>query len=521
MYEQRITKHSVQSKISATFVKSRQISRNLLSTLKKLASQTAIYGVSSILGRFLNYLLVPLHTVVFLPQQYGVVTEMYAYVAFLIILLTFGMETAFFRFSTKEGNDQKKVFSTAFISVGIVGILFLINSILFAQPIADWLKYPNNTEYVVWFAMIIALDAAASIPLAKLRSLNKAKTFAAINIANVVVNIGLNLFFLKFLMPWLQEGGTNSFADIFFTAETGVGYVFIANLIASTVKFLLLLPVVRGLRSIDLGLLKQMLRYSSPLLIAGLAGMINETLDRILLKRMLYDTMGEESTMRSIGIYGACYKISIVITLMVQAFRYAAEPFFFAQEKEEGSRQLYARVMDYFVWAMAGTFLFVMLFLDLFKYFIPNEAYWVGLKVVPILLIANIFLGVYYNQSVWYKLSGRTVQGAYLAIFGAVITLLINFLYIPEYSYMASAWATFACYGSMMVASFFLGQKYYPVPYNVISNGSVLLIALGLWAASMNLPELPEITRYTANGALMIMFLVSTAIIVQPSKKLL
>ena len=458
---------------------------------------------------------------VFLPQQYGVVTEMYAYVAFLIIFLTFGMETAFFRFSTKEGSDPKKVFSTAFIAVGAVGVLFLANAILFAQPISDWLLYPNNTEYVVWFAMIISLDALASIPLARLRSQDKAKTFAAINIANVLVYVGLNLFFLKWVMPFMQNGGTNSFLEIFFTADTGVGYVFIANLIASSIKFVLLLPVLRGFKGIDFGLLKQMVRYSAPLLVAGLAGMINETLDRILLKRMLYDSMGELATMRLIGIYGACYKISIVIALMIQAFRYAAEPFFFSQEKEKGARQLYARIMDYFVWAMSGTFLFVMLFLDLFKYFIPNEAYWVGLKVVPILLLANVFLGVYYNQSVWYKLSGRTIHGAYLAIFGAIITLVINIIFIPEYSYMASAWATLACYGSMMVASFFLGQKYYPVPYNVVMNGSILAIALVLWMISYYLPEMSIMANYWMRTMLMFLFLLSTAALVRPTKKVL
>ncbi|MFT4524296.1 MAG: O-antigen/teichoic acid export membrane protein [Bacteroidia bacterium] len=458
---------------------------------------------------------------VFIPQQYGVVTEMYAYVAFLIIFLTFGMETAFFRFTTKEGNDPKKVFATAFAAVSVVGVLFLINAILFAQPIADWLMYPRNTEYVVWFAMIISLDAIASIPLAKLRSQDRAKTFAAINIVNVLVYVGLNIFFLKWVMPFMQNGGTNSFLEIFFTADTGVGYVFIANLIASSIKFLLLLPVLRGFRGIDFGLLKQMLRYSAPLLVAGLAGMINETLDRILLKRMLYDSLGEESTMRSIGIYGACYKISIVISLMIQAFRYAAEPFFFSQAKEKGSRQLYARVMDYFVWAMAATFLFVMFYLDVFKYFIPNEVYWEGLKIVPILLLANVFLGVYYNQSVWYKLTGKTMHGAYLAIFGAVITLVINIAFIPEYNYMASAWATFACYGSMMVASFFLGQKYYPVPYNVVMNGSILVIALLLWGISFYLPETSIIANYSMKAVLMILFLLSTAALVRPTKKVL
>jgi len=445
---------------------------------------------------------------------------MYAYVAFLIILLTFGMETAFFRFSSQEENDKEKVFSTSFLAVAAVGILFVINAILFAQPIADQIRYPDNTEYVVWFALIIALDAAASIPLAKLRSENRAKTFVGVNIVNVLVNIGLNYFFLVYLRPWLQNGGDNTMTQIFFSAGTGVGYIFIANLIASTIKFLLLMPVLRKLSAIDWGLLYRMLRYSAPLLVAGLAGMINETLDRILLKRLLFDNKGEAATMAIIGIYGACYKISIVISLMIQAFRYAAEPFFFSQEKEKGSRELYARIMDYFVWAMAATFLVVMLFLDLFKYFIPNEAYWVGLKVVPILLMANIFLGIYYNQSVWYKLSGKTIYGAYLAIFGAVITLIVNIVFIPEYGYMASAWATLACYGSMMVASFFMGQKFYPVPYKVFKNGAIILLALAFWGSSYYLPDMGTILNYAAKGSTLLAFLGVSWILVRPSKNL-
>ncbi|MDP6909805.1 MAG: oligosaccharide flippase family protein, partial [Flavobacteriales bacterium] len=274
--------------------------------------------------------------------------------------------------------------------------------------------------------------------------------------------------------------------DTFYDPSTGVGYVFIANLIASTVKFLLLGPtMLQGLAKPKLSLLKPMLIYSSPLLIAGLAGMINETLDRILLKRILYPDIGEAATMATIGIYGACYKISIIITLMIQAFRYAAEPFFFSQEKEDGSRALYSKVMTYFVWVLAGTFLFVMLYIDVFKYFIPNKAYWEGLKVVPILLMANIFLGIYYNQSVWYKLSSKTGYGAGLAVFGALITLVLNALFIPKYGYMASAWATFACYGSMMAASYVLGQKHYPVPYEVgklvlMIGGAAILYWLSL-----------------------------------------
>lgn len=457
-----------------------------MSVLKKLAGQTAIYGMSSIVARFLNYLLVPLHTAVFIPQQYGVITEMYAYVAFLIILLTYGMETAFFRFSTKEGQEPKTVFSTILTSLASSTSLFILMAIAFAQPIADWLMYPDNKEYVVWFAIIVGLDAISSIPLAKLRSENKPKLFAGVNIANVAVNVALNLFFLKYCLPLVKSGGSNWLTDTFYDPNTGVGYVFIANLIASIVKFLLLGPtMLKGFKKPQLSLLKPMLIYSLPLLVAGLAGMMNEMFDRVMLKRLLYPILGEDQAMFQLGVYGACYKLSIIISLMIQAFRYAAEPFFFSQEKEAGSRELYAKVMTYFVWVLAGTFLFVMLYLDLFKYFIPNEDYWVGLKVVPILLMANIFLGIYYNQSVWYKLTDKTSFGAGLAIFGAAITLVLNLIFIPKYGYIASAWATFACYGSMMVVSYILGRKYYPVPYDLMKIGIMISAAVLLYWASV------------------------------------
>jgi len=457
-----------------------------VSILKKLAGQTAIYGLSSILGRFLNYLLVPLHTAVFLPEQYGVITEMYAYVAFLVILLTYGMETAFFRFSSNADFDKRTVFSTALSSLTATTGLFILAAIAFAQPIADRLLYPENQEYVVWFAIIIGLDALSSIPLAKLREQNKAKTFAAINIANVLVNIGLNLFFLGYCLPLVSSGGGNWLTDTFYDPATGVGYVFIANLIASVVKFLLLSPtMLREYGRPSLGLLRPMLIYAAPLLLAGLAGMMNETLDRILLKWMLIPDIGETATMSKIGIYGACYKISIVITLMIQAFRYAAEPFFFSQEKEAGSRVLFAKVMTGFVWVLSGTFLFVMLYIDVFRYLIPNRDYWEGLRIVPILLLANIFLGMYYNQSVWYKLTGKTGYGAAIAIFGAAITLGVNFAFIPTYGYVASAWATLLCYGSMMVVSYLFGRKYYPVPYEVVKLMACIGSAVLLWAASI------------------------------------
>jgi O-antigen/teichoic acid export membrane protein len=457
-----------------------------VSILKKLAGQTAIYGLSSIVGRFLNYLLVPLHTAVFVPAQYGVITEMYAYVAFLIILLTYGMETAYFRFSNTEGRNEPEIFSTVLASLMVTTLGSVALAALFAQPLAEWLLYPDHREYVLWFVLIIGLDALASVPLARLRAQNRPVVFASVNLINVLVYIALNAFFLLYCLPKVEAGQGNWLTDTFYDPTVGVGYVFIANLVASALKLALLLPfMLRDVARPRLTLLRPMLIYALPLLVAGLAGMVNETLDRILLKRLLIPTLGTEGAMHEVGIYGACYKISIVISLMVQAFRYAAEPFFFAQQKEAGSAALYARIMSWFTWVLSGTFLGVMLYIGMFQRLIANPVYWQGLQAVPVLLLANIFLGMYYNQSVWYKLTNRTGHGAAIAIGGAIITLVVNFALIPTMGYMASAWATLACYGSMMVASYLLGQHYYPVPYQVGRLALFIVAGVGLWALSM------------------------------------
>lgn len=457
-----------------------------MSILKKLAGQTVIYGLSSIIGRFLNYLLVPLHTTasVFSPEQYGVITEMYAYVAFLIILLTYGMETAFFRFSSQPGANHAGVFKTALNSVTATTVVFIAVAIVFAQPIADWLRYSDRKEFVVWFAIIVGLDAVASLPLARLRAQNKAKTFALINVLNVLVNIGMNVLFLLWVVPQGKAGGTDVLTRWLYIPEMGVGYVFIANLTASAVKFLVLLPVMLSVHGrFDRVLLREMLIYALPLLLAGLAGMINETIDRILLKRVLWDIRGEAETLRLVGIYGANYKLSIVISLMIQAFRYAAEPFFFNQQSNTDAPKLYAHVLNWFTLALTSTFLGVMLYIDVFKLFIRNPEYWIGLRAVPVLLLANIFLGIYYNQSVWYKLTGKTAYGAWLALGGAVITIAINVVLIPSLDYMASAWATFFCYGFMMVASYALGQRFYPVPYRPVLLLGLIASAVLVWQA--------------------------------------
>ncbi len=439
-------------------------------SLKKLASQTAIYGLSSILGRFLNYLLTPLWTneAIFSKEQFGVITEMYAYVAFLVVLLTYGMETTFFRFANKPENNSDTVFSTAFLSVFFTTLVFIGLSISYQQNIAYWLMYPEHTEYVVWFALIVGLDAVSSIPLAQLRLLNKAKQFAIINMVNILVNIGLNVFFLFYCKINFDNGNTNWIIDIFYNPNIGVGYVFIANLVASVIKFILLLPYCNNFKfDFSKALYQKMLRYTLPLLFVGLAGIVNETIDRILLKRLLVGKYTLNETMGFLGIYGANYKLSIVITLFIQAFRYAAEPFFFSMEKQENSKVIYAKVMHYFLIVLNFVFLAVILHLDILKYFINNKELWEGLDIVPVLLLANICLGVYYNLSIWYKLSEKTGYGAIISIIGAVATIVLNLAFIPFFGYRGSAWATLLCYALMVIISYYWGQKYYPIPYKI------------------------------------------------------
>ncbi len=490
--------------------------------LKKLAGQTAVYGLPSIVGRLLNWFLVPMYLGIaeFTTNQYGIVTEMYSYVAFLVVFLTYGMETAFFRFSSQEKQDKKKIYSTIIISLFITSGIFISAAFLFDQSIANWLKYPNNTEFVTWFALIVGLDAISSIPMAKLRADNKPLKFGVVNLANIGVNIGLNLFFLAYCLPKFRAEETNWLIETFYNPEIGVGYVFISNLIASGLKFVLLLPdMLKARYGFEISLLKKMFVYSLPLLVFGLAGIANETIDRIMMKKILFDVLGETKTMSEIGIYGACYKLSIIITLFIQAFRYAAEPFFFAQEKEKNSKETYALIMNYFVIVCALIFLGVMLFMDvIMKVFIPNEAFWIGLPVVPILLFANIFLGIYYNQSIWYKLSGKTKYGAYIGIFGAVITIAINYIWIIEYSYMASAWATLICYGSMTVLSCILGQKHYPIKYNFGKIGLYLGLALGLYFLTIILAIPIGVLKYGIHSLIIIAFLGIIYFLEKPKK---
>jgi O-antigen/teichoic acid export membrane protein len=449
-----------------------------MSAIKRLAGQTAIYGIPSILGRVLGYLLVPLYTHVFHADAYGTVNVFYAYASLLKIILTYGMETAFFRFSEQEKDGGKdSVYSTALISLFISSIVFLLLVSLFSGPVAKWIDYPDSGNYVVWFAWILALDALAAIPFARLRAKNKAKLFASINMTGIIINIGLNLFFI-ILCPYLLKHNSNNFISgaigLVYRADWGIEYIFISNLVASAVTLALLLPGIVSVKwKIHPDLWRKMMIYAFPLLFAGMAGIVNETFDRLLLRYLLPGSPEEASF--QVGIYAACYKISILMTIFIQAYKYAAEPFFFAQSKEKNAKETYRSIMNYFIIAVSVIFLATLLYLDdiILPLFLRRNEYWEGRSVIPILLMANLFLGVYYNLSIWYKLTGKTSWGAWLSLIGAIITLGLNFIWIPLssdhmiYGYYGSAWATFICYGAMMILSYLIGQKYFRVNYDL------------------------------------------------------
>jgi len=453
--------------------------------IKKLFGEIAIYGVSSIVGRLLNYLLVPLYTYVFVnPADYGVVSELYAWVAFLIVVLTFGMETAFFKFIQNE-KDKARVFSTSFSALLTLNSLFFFLVLIFNDDIAGLLLYKNHGEYIIMLGAIVSIDAICALPLAQLRAEEKAKKFSIIQLSSIAINIILNLVFLiGYFNPE--------------NPEQGVFFIFIANLLASSVKLLFLSNSFGMITTIDWSLLKRMVFYSFPLAIAGFAGIINETLDRILLKQILFNPENPSSIDHAeaqVGIYSASYKLAMLVTILLQAYRYAAEPFFFNQMKNENRNKIYSQIMNVFIAVVCVVFLLVTLNIDVFKHFIQNETYWVGLKVVPILLMANVFLGIYFNQSIWYKLSGKTHFGAYIAITGAVLTVIINVLYIPKYGFIASAWATLIVYFVQMVLSYLLGQKYYPIPYSL----KKFVIYIGLALALFTIASYLKVNNFTLN----------------------
>lgn len=457
------------------------IGRNPLNPLKRLASQTAIYGLSSIVGRFLNYLLVPLFTYYFAPAEYGVVSEFYAYMGFLAVLLVFGLETGYFRFREGDGSTPAIVYATALRALVLANGLFLLLALSFQDQVANLLQHGEHPEYILWTAAILAMDSVGALAFARLRAENRPARFALIKVIEIGVNVLLNLFFIVYCRQ-AQEADPGSLAGQLWNPAIGVGYIFIANLAASGVKLLLLTPQFRGfLAGFDRELFSSMMRYSLPMVVIGFAGIINEMLDRAALKYLLPHDL--ETNMAQLGIYSACYKLSILMSLFIQAFRYAGEPFFFAYAKEKDARQTYADVLRYFLIFCVFIFLLVTLYLDVFKYFI-GTAYREGLHVVPVLLLANLFLGLYVNLSIWYKLSDRTLMGAGVSLAGAGITVVLLLWLVPRFGYEGAAWAHLACYSSMALISYLLGQRYYPVPYEVKRVLAYILAGIGVYAGN-------------------------------------
>ncbi|WP_019866759.1 lipopolysaccharide biosynthesis protein [Methylovulum miyakonense] len=448
--------------------------------LKKLASQTAIYGLSSIFARFLNYLLVPLLTYSFSAQEYGVVSEFYAYSGFLSVLLLCGFETGYFRFRDKEETGRDTAYSTALIFTMLLNLVFFLGIFFADKQLAGMLNYAKHPEYVWWFGLILTLDAVASLPFARLRAEQKAFRFAGIKLVEIGVTVLSTLFFIVYC-PKLYANNPPPWLGYVYDPAIGLGYVFIANLLASACKFLLLSPQLAGIVwGFNRHLFGRMLRYSAPMVVIGFAGIINEMLDRALLKYLL--PFDFATNMQMLGVYSACYKLAMLMSLFIQAFRYAAEPFFFAYANKTDARDVYAKVLKFFVIFCVLIFLLVTLYIDVFQYFMGEE-FRTGLHVVPVLLLANLFLGVYVNLSIWYKLTDRTGMGAWVSLGGAALTIGLNVWWIPLYGYEGSAWATLACYASMAAASYLLGRWFYPVPYPVMRILGYILLGISLYFA--------------------------------------
>jgi len=422
--------------------------------------------------RFLNYLLVPMHTRLLETAEYGVNTEWYTYVTFLVILLVYGMETGFFSFS--RTTDKNKVYGTAFVSIFTTSTVFIALVIVFSHSIAQWLDYSNHREYVVWFAWILGLDAMTAIPFARFRLDNRPLRFAFYKLCNVIINVLFNVFFL-----WICP----QFADVawiktIYHPEVGVGYIFLSNLIASVATILLLLPdIFRHKTGFDFVLWKRMVAYSLPLMAAGLVGNINEAIDRLMLKYHLPDSV---LPMKQLGIYGANIKIAVLMSLFIQMFRYAAEPFFFNNAKEKDSQKNIAEVMKYFIVFCLFIFLGVTSYMDVIKYFIDPK-YWEGLSIVPVMLLANMCLGIYFNLTIWFKLSNQTRYGLIVSSIGAFICIAGNWLLIPVWGYHASAWIHLVCYAVMISITWWLGKQHYPIPYPLKRIALYVVFALVLY----------------------------------------
>lgn len=431
-----------------------------MANLKVLAKQTAIYGLSSIIGRFLNYLLVPLYTAKLAAASggYGVITNIYAYTALLLVILTYGMETTFFRFSNKEGEDPQRVYSTTLMSVGFTSLLFITLVFIFLSPISEFMGYADHKSYIWVMAITVAFDAFQCIPFAYLRYQKKAIKFAALKLLFIVMNIALNLVYFV-LLPWIYASNPDSVSAIY-DPTIGAGYAFYINLFCTASITLFFWRELKINYVFDKALLKRMLGYSWPILVLGIAGILNQTADKILFP---YIYKGSDAHAQ-LGIYGAASKIAMIMAMITQAFRYAYEPFVFGKSKDKDSKETYAKAMKYFLIFTLLAFIVVIAYLPILKYIIGRD-YWEGLKVVPIVMAAEIMMGIYFNLSFWYKLIDKTIWGAWFSGIGCAVLIAVNIIFVPKYGYMACAWAGFAGYATAMTLSYFVGQRYYPINY--------------------------------------------------------
>lgn len=451
-----------------------------MSTLKKFAGQTAIYGISTVASRILNFFLTPIYTRVYAPKVYGIFTEMYSYASILNALLAFGMETTFFRYLNKKEGQKELIYSNTFLVVAFTSLLFLVSSLIFIHPIAVWMQDGKDTSlanyitYIKFFIWIVVVDALSVVPFAKVRAEGKPGRYSVIKLINVLTFIGLNLVFI-FLIPFIIEHHlifSQSLAAWY--RPQWVGYVFISNLVSSILTFLLLIPELLQLKlTPSKTLLLEMFSYSWPVLIANLSFIINENIDKIFLSQLLPADISNAQ----VGIYGACCKIAIFLSIFIMAFRLGAEPFFFNHAKSKNSGKTYALIMNYFVLAISLIFVGIVANIEILKKFIDHH-YWIGLDVVPILLFGYVSLGIYMNLSIWYKLSDQTKYGLYISGVGAILTIILNVLFIPKYSYMASAWVSLIAYTSMMILSYILGQRNYPIPYDLKRNIAYLILSI-------------------------------------------
>jgi O-antigen/teichoic acid export membrane protein len=457
-----------------------------LSAIKKFAGQTAIYGLSTVISRLLNFILTPIYVSIYPAKVYGIFTVMFSWASMLNAVLAFGMETTFFRYLNKYEHEKQKVYNNTFIAVAAISLVFLAFAVLFIDDIAKWMQLEGDYDtdyaiYIKYFIYILISDALAVIPFAKVRAEGKPIRYSVIKFANILTFIGFNLLFIFVIPAIIKQHLPGENLVVSWYRQGWVGYVFLSNLIASLLTLVLLLPELLQLRlKFDGKLLKEMALYSLPVLVANISFIINENIDKIFLKQLLPSGIAEQE----VGIYGACCKIAIFLSIFIQAFRLGAEPFFFSHSKNKNAGETYARIMNYFIIAVCLIFVFLAANIEILKYFIKGDdpaqkaLYWSGLRIVPVLLFGYVSLGIYINLSIWYKLSDQTRYGLYISGIGAILTIILNVIFIPQYSYLASAWISLTAYTVMMVLSYLMGQRNYPIPYNVKKNLAYLVTSV-------------------------------------------